>query len=126
VSAPNNGFYTPVAYRGAFKDVNWASDWTFAAEVGLITGEGAGLPAAFVPPTPPVPPVLTPALTAGGDTLQITIASEPGFSYQLESRPDFDTNWSDDGAPQSGTGGNLTFNVSGSGTGTRFFRVRVQ
>ena len=32
--------------KGAFSTLNWASDWTFAAEVGLITGEGAGTPAA--------------------------------------------------------------------------------
>src|SRR6185295_14115032 len=41
LTAPNDGFYTPVAYKGAFSTLNWASDWTFAAEAGLITGAGA-------------------------------------------------------------------------------------
>ena len=50
-----------------------------------------------------------------------------GFTYQLESRPDLSTTyWSDDGASQAGTGGNLTLNATLSGVGTKFFRIRVQ
>ncbi len=45
-TAPNDGFYTPVAYKGAFGDVNWAADWTAAGELGLLSAEGAGTPSA--------------------------------------------------------------------------------
>jgi hypothetical protein len=37
ISAPDDGFYTSVAYKGAF-DANdlWIADWTFASQVGLV------------------------------------------------------------------------------------------
>jgi hypothetical protein len=47
---PNDGFYTPVAFMGAFgKDKNWAAGWTLASRLGLVTGGTAGDYTGIVP-----------------------------------------------------------------------------
>jgi hypothetical protein len=128
ISAPNDGFYTPVNYRGAFKDVNWAADWGFAAEVGLITGEGAGTPPAEVAAPAPNQPTLT--VTRSGANAVIACASQTGYSYTLESTASLSpTSWAPatdvtPAEPQAGTGGTLTFTVPVGGT--TFFRIKVQ
>src|SRR6185503_7504131 len=39
ISAPDDGFYTPVPYKGAFDSSDlWIADWTFASQVGLVRG----------------------------------------------------------------------------------------
>ena len=86
LTAPNDGFYSPVSYKGAFKDVNWASEWGFAAEAGLITGVGAGVPT----PTPPPPPC-TPAnlsIVINGSNVDIAFTGVAGASYQVQSTTD--------------------------------------
>jgi hypothetical protein len=124
LTPPNDGFYTPVAYKGAFStNLNWASDWTFAAEAGLITGEGAGTPG----PTGPVTPVCTPAdldIVISGSSVNITFTGIAGVSYQVQAAIDLGATpiqWADEGAPLSGTG-TLTFSSS-TGGGYKFFRV---
>ncbi len=37
---PSDGFYTPAAYKGAFAEGNWASDWTALGSYGILTGAG--------------------------------------------------------------------------------------
>jgi hypothetical protein len=47
---PNDGFYTPVAFIGAFgKDKNWAAGWTLVSRLGLVTGGTAGDYTGIVP-----------------------------------------------------------------------------
>jgi hypothetical protein len=47
---PNDGFYTPVGFIGAFgKDKNWAAGWTLASRLGLLTGGTAGDHTGIVP-----------------------------------------------------------------------------
>jgi hypothetical protein len=82
LTAPNDGFYTPVAYRGAFKDVNWAADWGFAAEVCLMSGVGAGVPLAPCP-TGPVCIATTLSIAKNGANVDVTFASVPGATYRL-------------------------------------------
>ena len=124
-TAPNDGFYTPAAYIGAFTNVNWASDWGFAAESGLITGAGAGTPPPYIASViaPPNPVTLT-LIDLGGGNLQITSPSQAGYSYQLQSRLDFTTAWGNEGAAQAGTGSTLTVPVANSGM--KFFRMVAQ
>ena len=118
ISAPNDGFYTPVAYRGAFKDVNWASDWGFAAESCLITGEGAGVPAAVVVVVAP-----TLGVSIGGGNVSVTFSSATGVSYQVQSSIVLPAlSWTNEGAPLAGTGGTLTFSTS-TGGAAKYFRV---
>ena len=122
--APNDGFYTPVAYSGAFKGFNWAADWGFAAEVGLFAGTGAGnprVPAAVVVP----PAAVTAVAVANGGNLDITFPSQTGHTYQLEFRAESTTGvWSGLGVAVPGTGGPLTLAVP-IGIDRGFFRVRA-
>jgi hypothetical protein len=36
-TAPNDGFFTPVAYKGAFGATNWMTGWTNAGRLGFIS-----------------------------------------------------------------------------------------
>ena len=76
-----------MAYRGAFKDLNWASDWGFAAESGLITGEGAGVPLA---PATVAPACIatTLAIVHNGANVDITFTSVAGTGYRLIASSD--------------------------------------
>jgi hypothetical protein len=123
--APNDGFYTPVTYSGAFKDVNWASDWGYAAETGLITGAGAGTPRSPVTaPAVPNQPVLSTG-TSGGN-LHVSFPTQIGFSYQLQSADSLPAGtWADEGTSITGSGGMVTNSIPISGA-AKFFRVRAQ
>jgi len=127
LTAPNDGFFTPVAYQGAFADVNWASDWGFAAECGLITGAGAGTPAEILSTPQPTAPTLK--LTASGGTVDITCPSQTGYTYTLEATVTLSpTGWGPAVGvipenPQAGTGSPLTFTVPA--TGANYFRVKA-
>ena len=124
ISAPDDGFYTPVTYRGAFKDVNWASDWSFAAEAGLITGAGAGLPPVTVITTPAAPTLS--ARLAGG-SIELSFSSQTGHDYQVQSRTDVGSGaWTNEGAPLVGTGSTLTFSQPVAGAAAKYLRVEVK
>ena len=41
---PADGFFTPTDYLGAFKDKNWAVDWTFISQYGILSGLGGATP----------------------------------------------------------------------------------
>ena len=64
-----------------------------------------------------------------GDDVVIQIPSATGFTYQLEFTPDLQPpTWTDSGAPQSGTGGILTFTDPGGATNkpNRFYSIDVR
>ncbi len=44
VQPPDDGFFAPVDYLGAFGPGNWAADWTFISEVGILNTAGARTP----------------------------------------------------------------------------------
>ena len=126
ITAPNDGFYTPVTYSGAFKDVNWASDWGFAAESGLITGAAAGtpLPLAKVIVTP-LPNPATLSVVKNGASVDVTFATQIGYSYQLQSRAELGAgSWVDVGSPAAGTGATKSLSAP-IAVGAKFFRVRA-
>jgi hypothetical protein len=125
LTAPNDGFYAPVAYRGAFGGLNWASDWTFAAESGLITGAGAGTPPASSGGAPQPAAFSVSIAAAEGANVRVTYPSQAGFSYQLQSSGAVaPATWVNVGTPQAGTGGTLTNTVPAIGAG--FLNVRAQ
>jgi len=126
LTAPNDGFYTPVAYKGAFSDLNWASDWTFAAEACLITGEGAGTPGGpVVDPDPCLSPISL-SIVRNGSNVEITFTSVAGGSYQVQSKTDLNApTWDNEGSALSGTGGILTYSTLTGGV-AKFFRVFCQ
>jgi hypothetical protein len=64
---------------------------------------------------------------SGGDVV-IRIQSVSGRNYQLQSRDSLAVgNWIDTGSPQAGSGGLLTFTVTGGATAepSRLYRVRI-
>jgi hypothetical protein len=124
ISAPNDGFYTPVSYRGAFANVNWASDWGFAAESCLITGAGAGVP---TPPPANLCVATTLSITRNGANVDITFVSVSGAGYRLVASNDITaplSGWSAV-ATLTATGSSSTFSVAASGL-YRFFVVICQ
>ena len=125
ISAPNDGFYTPVNYKGAFKDINWASDWGFAAECGLISGIAAGtpLPPATVVVTPPNPVALT--ITPNGVNVDISFPTQNGYSYKLQTNAPLYRQWGDAGVSVSGNGTTMLFSIPLTGS-EQYFRVVEQ
>jgi len=124
-TAPNDGFYTPVSYKGAFNHRNWATDWTALGDYGFLSSEGAGQnpPSAIAPPVQPDAPALVTSIFGG--QLVISFASQNGFNYQLESNANLQSpQWTAEGAPQAGTGATLTISLP-MADGNRYFRVRA-
>lgn len=106
----------PANYRGAFSPTdNWADGWSFLSTAGYLA-PGMALPD---------PPML--AIVPNGANLQITYASESGFSYQLQSATNLNSSvfWANEGTAQSGNGGTLTNTVPTTGA-QQFFRVLGQ
>ena len=123
-AAPNDGFYTPVTYSGAFNDINWASEWGYAAEACLISGEAAGTPLPLAAVVVPPNPVVLSAVHNGAN-MDITFLSQSGYNYQLQTRSDLTSgSWADTGSPVIGTGGTMTISVP-IGSSTGFFQVRA-
>ncbi|HVM60854.1 MAG TPA: hypothetical protein VMV72_08305, partial [Verrucomicrobiae bacterium] len=68
------------------------------------------------------------AITNAGNDVIIEVPSASGFGYQLQVSPSLDSPvWTNSGAPQSGTGGVLTFTDPGGATNSpaRFYQVDV-
>ncbi len=129
-ATPNDGFLTSANYRGAFGSGrnSWISDWTALSEYGIVGGAGGFNPqrvqsAATVPTPNPV----TLTLTFGGANLEIVYPSQSGYSYQFQSATNFgsSTFWTDEGEPQTGTGGMLT-NTVPTTEAEKYFRVKTQ
>jgi hypothetical protein len=112
ITAPNDGFYTPVSFKGAFDNQTlWMRGWTALDAYGYLSA----LPAA---------PTLT-IIPSGGNVL-VTYPSETGFTYQLKSVTNVtSTNWVNLGSALAGTGGTLTNTVL-SGNTEKYFRVLAQ
>jgi len=120
---PNNGFYTPVAYKGAFKDLNWASGWTALSEYGILSGQGGGEPPVYVIPPAPNRPELNAKLSGG--SLQLSFASQTSVTYQLQSLTNLSsTNWFDEGSALPGTGSDIAIPI-GTTNPSAYFRVRA-
>jgi hypothetical protein len=123
--APQNGFYKPVAYAGAFNGLNWASGWTALSEYGIQTGAGGGVE---VPD--PVTTDCTPALlsiTESSGSAEIAFSSVAGKSYQLLGSSSVTAalnTWSQV-ATMSASGPTSSFSVPTS-SALRFFVVRCQ
>ncbi len=114
-TAPNDGFYTPVNFKGAFDTADlWLRGWTALEAYGFLP-----------PPGAPTPPVLT--LVRESSALRLTFPTDPGFLYHIRSATNLTppVSWNAEGPPLPGTGGPLT-NTFPLGTGIKFFRVEVQ
>ena len=125
-TAPNDGFFVPVSFKGAFTNKNWAGDWTALSAYCVLSTINGG-PNVFLPPASVmlVPPTLQAVLEAGN--LEITLVSKVGQSYQLQSSTNVSAPvvWIDEGTPKIGTGGTLTFVAPATASG-KFFQVQSQ
>ncbi|MFO1487236.1 MAG: T9SS C-terminal target domain-containing protein [Verrucomicrobiota bacterium] len=123
LTAPNDGFYTPVSYKGAFKDINWASEWGVAAEVCLMSGEAAGTPLPLGTVVVPPPSAVILSIVKNGANVDVTFVSQSGYSYQLQTRADLQSGtWGNLGSAVTGTGGILTISAP-LGADMAYFRV---
>ena len=112
-TAPDDGFYTPVTFQGAFNTGLWVSGWTFLDQKGILGNLAAGAAA-------PTAPALT--VTRDATSMTITFPSALGVTYQVQALAAIGGTWMDEGAALPGTGNSLTYTVTTSGTG-RFLRV---
>ncbi len=69
-TAPDDGFFTPAAYRGAFSaNENWLEGWTAADAYGMIVAAPVASPtptpnpSPTVTPSPTLPPIPTPSVS---------------------------------------------------------------
>ncbi|WCJ59491.1 hypothetical protein NXS98_17520 [Fontisphaera persica] len=96
-TAPNNGFYTPVAFKGAFGDINWASDWSALTRYGILSAAGGGTPPAVLPVVIPVAANLAAGKQNGN--LLIGVSGSPNGRYQLQSVEQLGQPWVNVGEP---------------------------
>jgi hypothetical protein len=126
-SAPNNGFYNPVAWKGAMNSKNWAVDWTALGAYCLFSPSGGGEQLFAPAASNPAPNPVTLTITPSGANVNISLTSQAGYTYTLESALTLNpVAWETSTGvtpanPQIGTGGTLTFTVSA--TGTKYFQV---
>jgi hypothetical protein len=122
-TAPDDGFYDPVAFKGAFSNANWAVDWTAVGAYSIMSSSGAGQPRyAGTTNTPPDSVTLTTG--RNGAELQISFPTQTGYNYQLESVSSISGTWQSAGDPAAGTGSATTKTLTTSGS-EMYFRVRV-
>ena len=112
-TAPNDGFYSPVNYKGAFNTLNWAAGWTALSQLKIMTTGQA-----------PVGPLAL-GVAVNGKNIEISLASTDAGIYQLQSATSLSnssTSWTDDGNPATGNGSKLSFTAPVSGP-LKFYRV---
>lgn len=121
---PNDSFYTPVMNVGAFDEFNWAADWTALGAYNILTARGARTPARVLVSVTPDTEIV---FGVAGTTLQMSVATENGKSYQLLSTMDLGADpiaWSPEGAAVAGDGTTKNFDQT-IGAGDKYFRVQV-
>jgi hypothetical protein len=129
-ATPNDGFLTPASYQGAFDSSRnqWISDWTALSEYSVVGGAGGVNPQKVVAVVGAVPnrPVLL--SSRNGSTVNIVFATQPGFSYQLQSATNLSEapiKWGNEGGVIPGTGNAATSSVPVSAA-YKFLRVIAQ
>lgn len=107
--APNNGFYTPVSYKGAFSEhYNWLEGWTAVDRLGLVdTSMNASVPAEDI------------RLTAS-----VIFQSKLGVDYRIEASDDM-SSWYTVGVVK-GDGSVLSVTDMGEFDSRMFYRVSMQ
>ncbi|MEW6160146.1 MAG: hypothetical protein AB1813_22165, partial [Verrucomicrobiota bacterium] len=120
-TAPNDGFYTPVAFKGAFNAVNWVADWTAMGELKLISAAGAGTPNPLAPRV--VPPAQL-SISVLRNMVSVSFPSTAGVSYEVQSaaRLGNDADWQAAGSTMIGAGEPLVFTTE-LGASVQFYRV---
>jgi hypothetical protein len=115
---PNDGFFEPVRYRGAFGEWNWAAGWSFLWRSGVLTSEGMNVE------MPPAAVRLTGVRQ--GNALLIEFPGESGVRYQLEASDSLvGGTWEAVGEPVIGAGTTVSLTVPLDAQ-SRFYRVSAR
>jgi hypothetical protein len=115
---PNDGFFEPVRYRGAFGEWNWAAGWSFLWRSGVLTSEGMNVE------MPPAAVRLTGVRQ--GNALRIEFPGESGVRYQLEASDSLvGGTWEAVGEPVIGAGTTVSLPVPLDAQ-SRFYRVSAR
>ncbi len=121
VTAPDDGFFTPVTYKGAFTaDNNWAVQWTAVGEYMVMSYKNAGeapLCAAVVPVC--AEPTLS--IQLNGGMVKIAWDSDLGCSYQLMTNNIVNGAWGNYGSPVVGDGSSQEIDVPVTGDAQYFY-----
>ena len=119
ITAPNDGFYTPVTYKGAFDRTNlWVRGWTALDSYGILSTNN---PVVVVPPTAP-----TITTVAGSGTLSFSITSQNGYSYLLQATPVLTPPAWTTVETLPGNGGVLNFTPVATTNTMEYFRILAQ
>jgi hypothetical protein len=125
VTAPNDGFLTPVSYKGAFTmNNNWAVQWTAMGEYCVMSPR-FGVNQSLCDAVTPVCPQPTLSIKLNGANVDVSWASTLGCDYQLESKSPLTGLWGSVGGLVSGDGTTKTVPVPAAGT-EQYFRLVVQ
>jgi len=124
-TAPQDGFYHPVQWAGAFRGMNWAADWTFLSGKGVLTTEGGGNPLP-APAATVVGEAPTVAATLAAGQIELTFPTVTGVSYRVEARSSLGGGtWTPEGTAVVGNGSAASVKLATSDD-AKFFRVTVQ
>jgi len=120
---PADGFFINAPYKGASRDALWFQDWTAMADNLHL----APARKVIVVDVPASATETTIVFGAVGNTLQMSVATVNGKTYQLQSATVLTgspLDWSNEGAAVAGDGTTKSFNQTISGS-DKYFRIQV-
>jgi len=104
-------------YRGAFgRNDNWADGWTALSQMAVMLE---------ATPTGAAPMIVH---GRSGQTLQLTVQTESGKTYQLQSTSDLGGHpivWTNEGAAVTGNGGTQSFDQTVGASGDKYFQIKL-
>lgn len=123
---PDDGFYTPVNFKGAFDPtkVNWMHGWTLSEKLGLVEMHTNLASDATAPTTDASGAVVPVSVTATIGTYPAVRAASPvaGGRYQIEAASSLSGPWSVVGYIDED--GSDKWYTDASGAGNAFFRTK--
>ena len=120
---PTDGYFIHAPYKGAVRDAVWLQDWTALSDnMHLVPVRNV-----IVVEFPATAIDTTIVFGSAGNTLQMSVATETGKSYQLLSTMDLGADpiaWVPEGTPVAGDGTVKNFDQT-IGVGDKYFRIQV-
>ena len=120
---PTDGYFINAPYKGAVRDAVWLQDWTALSDnMHLVPVRNV-----IVVEFPATAIDTTIVFGSAGNTLQMSVATETGKSYQLLSTMDLGADpiaWVPEGTAVAGDGTVKNFDQT-IGAGDKYFRIQV-
>jgi hypothetical protein len=120
-TAPTDGFFSAVAFKGAFGGDNWAVNWTALGELGIMSGSGNVPNPLQQTPATPQPTSVRLEVRVQSQGFVVAFPSTLGARYRLQFSTDLSI-WTNETAVLIGTGNELTVNLAPT-LEKMFFRV---